>query len=447
MIRPFLILIMLLAPTGVLAQDLMGVKTHALREPVRTPSVRAQSESGSALVSVELTGVALRGFLEGIARKYGLNMVVASEVQGNVTANVYEVPLLSALDTILESKGYVRREFADGLMVVEPADRSMNEERELVVREFRLRNTDPEDLLTTVRQILSPRGSASVVRAAGVIVVKDIPFAVRRVASVIEKLDKAPRQIMIEARIVEVSSNSTDDLGLVWGADYSHASGNVMGSLGTVDGSFAVNLPGQLSTDTGGAVGFAVVNDRLGLNLRISALELTGEARVVSTPMVQVVENHRAYISEGTEIVAEPAGERTFVMNTLHGDDRVPTTLAARLELSVVPRIVSEGRVALDVKVKQERFDFTMQVGEYPPKEAKSVSTLIVLDESSTVVIGGISSDDNFRYEQRIPVLARVPLLGWFFKGRGSENTRTELLIFLTPSVVKDNVAAAGQSD
>lgn len=409
------------------------------------------------LVSFDLRDVELSKFLEAVAREYGINMVISSDVSGSVSGSLKDVPLLDALDSIIESRGYVRREFFDGvLMVVEQASEAHRKERGLQVQEFRLKYLDAvgTDIINTISGVLSERGSVMPVAGSNTLVVKDIPLALKRAAALISSLDTEPRQIIVEARMVEIKKKSASQLGINWGGVNTETSGDVFGGLGTVTGNAGVNLPGAASDSvSGGFLGFSVISDRVSMNLKIQALETTKDARIVSSPRVMVAENQKAVIADGTEIIV-PAIQAQTVIRA--GNDNVvgssvikPQVFRAVLGLKVTPRVVSPGRVSLELEVKREWFDYSddKKVDGVPSKRTKTVSTRVLLYAGETVVIGGIETDAHSDSTARVPLLSRLPLLGALFKSRQKKAEAMELVIFLTPFIVGEDsdVAGAGQ--
>ncbi len=410
------------------------------------------------LVSFVLRDVELRGFLEGIALEHGINMVISSEVSGTVSANLRDVGLFDAIDSIVSSRGYVRREIKGGLMVVEPASESDLRERDLMVRQFRLMYLDvfSPGLLNTLSGVLSSRGTVMPIAGSNSIVVKDISAGISHAEALLRSLDKEPRQVLVEARMVEIEKGSASELGINWSAGHSETSGNVMGGLGTVEESFSVNLPqAEGLSDTGGILGFSVVSDRLSLDLRIQALETSRKARTVSSPRVQVAENTKAVIADGEEIVVPSIQSQTVVRtggdNDLMSSVVRPQIFRAVLGLSVTPRVVAPARVSLVIEVRREWFDHSedKKVDGVPLKITKTVSTRVFLSTGETIAIGGIETGVDSESEARVPLLSRIPILGALFRSKAKESEMTELVIFLTPYILErqEDAAGAGQID
>lgn len=307
------------------------------------------------------------------------------------------------------------------------------------IREFRLIFVKCNaDILGMVKDALDSGGTATHISSSNSILVEGSAESINHVEALLSAIDSPPGQVLIEARIVEVSKSSSNELGVNWQGAASQYKGDVFGGPGVVDGSFALNFP--MAEGAGASFGIGYVKSRESLNLRISALEQRGSARVVSSPSIQVMDNHRAVISDGIELIV-PSAETSTVINTGGGPvpnsrGSEPETFSANLELAVIPRIASGGRVSMALDIRQEQFDFSADVKGYPPKRRKSARTDLVVESGQTVVIGGISIQSSLEAVRGVPFLSRIPLLGWLFRGRVKSDSESELVIFLTPTIV-----------
>jgi type IV pilus assembly protein PilQ len=390
------------------------------------------------LVSMEVKGVELNDLLRAIGREAGLDVLVGEGVSGKVTASLRDVPLREALDSILKNRGLSWWGLESGLMEVGPARGDEKEEMELTVGKFRLNYLKASDsMVSAVEKLLSPRGRVSRLRETNSLVVKDIPVSVRRVEDFLLDVDRRPGQILIETRIVEVNSGYMKELGINWQASYGYKSNDVLGGLGSVESSAGLNLPPSL--EEGLSLGFGLVSDKLTLDIRLSALEDRGKAKVVSTPSVMVLDNHTAVISDGTELLV-PSMDATTVIKTgdSHGDLPYRSEIfRAVLELAVTPRVIDSGRLSLFINTKREEFNFEREVQGYPPKITKSLRTELIVRDGDTVAIGGIKTETERDNQSGVPLLSRIPLLGWLFKKETRSEDRAELIIFLTPKIME----------
>jgi type IV pilus assembly protein PilQ len=382
------------------------------------------------LVSVELRDVEIKEVMRAIGQEHGINVIVDDSITGKVTVSLRQVPLWDALDSILKSKGYTYRVEPGGVVIVEPAEKALTDEQDIVVREFKLRYLDSESVLPNIASLLTGKGNASAVQETNSVIVKDLALGIERVEALLDNLDKRPQQIMIEARIVEISTSYSRELGVKWGR-----SGYNDPSPGAFEGRFEVNLP-KPST-IGGDLIFGTIVSSWNLDLRLSALEDTGDGKILSQPKILVLDNQEAKITSGTEILVPSIVNSTAFAGALP-EQAEPRVLEAKLELVVTPRVVGEDLMSLMIDTRREEFDFSRSVQGFPPKESRSAKTELLVKNGETIVIGGIYTKNKSVDESRVPLLGKIPILGWLFKSQTKKDSQTELLIFLTPTVMSE---------
>ncbi len=173
------------------------------------------------------------------------------------------------------------------------------------------------------------------------------------------------------------------------------------------------------------------------LDLRLSALEDAGEGKIISQPKILVTDNQEAKITSGTEILVPSIVNATAFAGTLP-EEAEPRVLEAKLELAVTPRVVGEDLMSLVIDTRREEFDFSRSVQGFPPKESRSAKTELIVKNGETIAIGGIYTKSDSTDESRVPLLGKIPILGWLFKSQIKRDNQTELIIFLTPTVVTD---------
>lgn len=296
--------------------------------------------------------------------------------------------------------------------------------------------------MDAMRGMLSADSKAVYIKQTASIVVSGTEVDINHVRDFLQMVDRRPGQVLIEARIVEVNKSDSLQLGVSWQATRLEMGRDVMGNPGVLDGSFAVNLP--MTSESGGTLGFGYVTSQDTLDMRISALEQKGRARTVSSPNIQVMENQRAVISEGEEFLV-PKSDNSTMINTGELDPRkkpIPETYSAVLELAVKPRIINSSEIALSLEVKREKFDYTKDIKGYPPKISKSARTDLLVASGKTIVIGGITTESTLKSQSAVPLLSRIPILGWLFKGKSKNEAQSELMIFLTPTIIDPRATA-----
>lgn len=398
-----------------------------------------------------------------------VNIVVADNVTGSVTIRMREVPWDQAMQTVLKAKGLGMVQQGNLIRVAKLDD--LNKERELEIAraksdlqlapmETRLIPVSyalAKDLQERGKDLLSPRGTVAVDERTNVLIARDVSGNLDQVEELVRSLDTQTPQVLIEARVVEATSRYLRDVGIQWGGDasFSSATGNPTGlafpsAVGIVGGAsdqqtptgglslgggpvgnsnFAVNLPATVGTGQGGALGlsFGSINNSVNLAVRLSAAEQSGMLRIVSSPRVLTLDNREASISQGTLI--------PFSQVSAQG---VQTTFQeAKLQLKVKPHVTADGSVSMQLKINRDEPDFNQTSARGDPTILKrEAQTELLVPDGNTAVIGGIFTRNTGRNLDQIPVLGDIPILGVLFQRRRSSDTRTELVIFLTPRIV-----------
>jgi type IV pilus assembly protein PilQ len=305
---------------------------------------------------------------------------------------------------------------------------------------------------TTIKKSLSARGDTVVDTRTNTLIVKDIARAIDDVVSLIKILDKPIAQIMIEARIVEASLTFSRQLGVQWGGnsnfDAAHGNatgrnfpnsigitgGSSMGSTTSGNGNFLVNMPAAAGSATGGgAIGFQFgsISKAFNLDLVLSALESTGEGRIISSPRVSALDNKEAKIEQGLSIP----------FSTTSASGTQIQFIDAKLALTVTPHATPDNRVFLKIQATKNAPDTSITGANNQPSIRKNEATTeILLGDGETAVIGGILSTNRSTSYTKVPFFGDLPFLGWLFRSKTTTETKGELLIFITPRVVRQEV-------
>ncbi|MDP2168166.1 MAG: secretin N-terminal domain-containing protein [Thermodesulfovibrionales bacterium] len=385
----------------------------------------AQPDAGAKgpLISIELRGVDLKDVLRALSQEHGINIIVDDSISGTVTVSIRDVPLWDAIDSILRSKGYGYRLIKGNLLLIEPMSDFLKKQEDVVVREFRLKYLRTVDKsIGALNGFLSEKGQVIPVESTNSIIVRDMPRVVDKIGELIGNMDVEPAQIMIEARIVEVSTLHEKNLGIQWGAQYRR---------GETATDFTVNLPMAAGTPAG-ILGLGYIADKFKLDVQLTALESSGNAKTVSSPKIRVLENNEALITSGEEILT-PVTTTAEGVTTTSWDTR-----QALLSLKVKPRAIANEMILMVINTKQDEFNRAQQErGMPPPKDTREASTQLIVKDGETIVIGGIYKKNESKGESGIPFLSKIPVLGWLFKRQSKNETQRELLIFITPSLIK----------
>jgi type IV pilus assembly protein PilQ len=405
-------------------------------------------------VSLDFQGADLRAVLRTFSEISSLNIVIDPSVNGSVDVALKDVPWDQALDIILRANklGYT----VDGTIVriapltvlAEEAKQQQSlEEAKALAGELRpftktLSYAKAEDLQSLLtKSVLSPRGTVQVDPRTNTLIITDLPDRVVNASDLISALDKAQPQVEIEARIVQVNKNFQRTLGVQWGMNgrVDPALGNTTnlafpnsGSLAGAQGGTTGGLPTAVNLPVPGApsaIGLQLgsVNGAFNLDVALSALETTGNGRVLSTPRVSTQNNVEAEIKQGTQIPIQTVANNTV---TVQFKD-------AALILKVTPQITASNTVIMKISLENGQADFTKAVNGIPPINTQSANTSVQVNDGQTTVIGGIYLSTEQYQTDRTPGLGRIPLLNWLFKRENALDNSTELLIFITPRIIK----------
>jgi type IV pilus assembly protein PilQ len=374
----------------------------------------------------------------------GLNFVLDPAVEGKVTIVLDNVPWDQALDIILKNNG-LDKQFENNVIRIAPTAKlateaaqrkQLKEAKDLEVEPITITRTlsyaKAKDVEKVIREggILSTRGKVMVDERTNALIISDIPKKLQPLDQLISTLDAETPQVMIEARIVETSKTFAQDLGVKWGfnaiADASTGTGTGLKFPANASAKYGLNLPGNGSASTL-AFSFGNILDSFTLDIALSDLETEGRGRILSSPKIATQNNERAEIEQGVRIP---------VVSTTATEIHVEF-VSASLRLAVTPQITADGTVAMDVLVENNSPDFGNRVGDVPPIRTQRAQTKILVADGGTAVIGGIFTINEGQTEQGVPWFRKIPGLGWLFKTRNITNENRELLIFLTPKIVK----------
>jgi type IV pilus assembly protein PilQ len=424
--------------------------------------VAGQTHFVGRRVSLDFQQADITNILRLIAEVSGFNIVVGEGVKSKVTMKLVSVPWDQALDMLLKMNGLgmIRQGTIVWVDTLSNIAKQQDEEakakdsktkaEELVDRVFYIKNLQAQELLTSLRQYLSPRGVMQVSKGSNALIVRETESKLVILRQLVDGLDLEVPQVQIEARIVQADTVYARGLGIQWGVKDSNFGTNNFSLVGNVTGPFAaaagsgattitrdflVNLPAQV----GGlpavpAVGFTFgkLADGFGLDMRLSAGELLGLTKVIAAPKITTLDKREAKISQGESI--------PFQTTSLQGTQT--TFVDANLELTVTPQITSRDpkqvgkRIMLQVRATRNAVGARSNPAG-PSIDRREATTQVLVQDGETMVIGGVFVDTQNNNVQGVPYLSRIPVLGWLFKNKSESVSKQELLIFLTPSIVK----------
>jgi type IV pilus assembly protein PilQ len=445
-----------------------------LKRVVEDPNKLVQGGRGNyqgEKLSLNFQNIEVRSVLQVIADFTSFNIITSDSVQGSLTLRLKDVPWDQALDIILQAKGLDMRRNGNVIWIAPGEELAAREKSQL---ESRAQISDLEQVQTESFQInyhkakeieafltkkdqnmLSKRGSVVVDERSNKVFVTDVASRLQALRKMVQEIDVAPRQVLIEARIVEASKTFARELGVRLGAGkltptrIGGGGGPMLGfgasSLGTAasgtntfapsmaQSGAAINGDGSsMFQPTGyGELNLSLFNRNMTrfLNLELQALESDGRGRVVSSPRVLTANQVEASIEQGTDIPYQEASSS--------GATSVSFKKAV-LSLKVKPQITPDGRLQLAIEVKKDRPLYEAAVNGQTPIETKNIKSEVLIENGGTVVIGGIYEEEETTGVDRVPVLGELPVLGALFRSTSKVSNRKELLVFVTPRIITD---------
>jgi type IV pilus assembly protein PilQ len=394
-------------------------------------------------ISLNLKDADLKDVLRTFAQLTGLNMAIDPGITGSVTVDFVDVPWDQALDIILRQNGLsyvlegnVMRIGTLGRLAAEAqATRALQEEEKLNVPlttvSFKLSYARASDVMQLLSQIASPRGRLIVDTRTNQLIITEIPGYLQTMRNMIDSVDVPTRQVLIEARIVETSKRFVQQYGFVWGFR-----GSLDPALGTGTGLVFPNrvdvVGGQFNFGPGNPVLAFHLGDVLGgftLDVALNAAESEGLVRIISAPRIVTQDNTAAQIQSGVQI---PFQTRINFTTTIAYVD-------ATLNLSVIPQITESGTVIMDIAVQKNEpaTGLAIEGSAGTPIQTRQARTRLMVRDGGTSVIGGIYQSSDNNSQTRLPFLHQIPVLGNLFKTHNISNSHDELLIFITPRILR----------
>ncbi len=437
-------------------------------------------------ISLDFQDIEVRRVLQLLADFTGINMVTADSVQGNITLRLKDVPWDQALDIILKTKNLDKRRNGNVIWIAPVSEliKAEEEQAKAIEQSVKLapiqteyiqlsyaKVADIEKLITQTKSssngnsgnnsgnnnsgetLLSPRGTVSVDARTNTLIINDTAQNIDKVRKMVDLLDIPVKQVMVEARIVRASTEFSKQMGVKWGILSQGINQNndllVGGSDQTLwdlktpddDGKYTIERPQNLNVDLGVtatgasriAFGLISLSDFM-LDLELSALQADGYGEVISTPKVLTADKQQAKVASGTQIPYQSAegGGANAVSKTEFID--------ATLSLDVTPSITPEGKVQMNLQIKNDSIGGATPTGQYTINK-NEINTNVLVDNGETVVLGGIFEQQTINQQTKVPFLGDIPYLGRLFRKDVKSDNKSELLIFVTPRIVNDSVS------
>jgi len=512
LLLPFLALSLVVSCTGVKAEpddSAFGVwqaraaesKGHSpSSRPVEKISVDGKEEADSSAeaeaemppseyplpsqpVSLEMNNTDISVVLRALAKSVDQNIIINDNISGVVSINISASPWDKVFLSILKSKGLTYKWQGDIITIVSPADRNqdlqqLDLEEKIQSKKQEMERTealftevvpvnfaDPNTLKENLERFLTekadgrPLGSVMVDHHTNALIIQAIPSDIRRIIPLIHQLDRPIPQILIEAHIVEATSDTARELGIQWGGIYHSTEngdnywlapgvaqgGSAAGSpLGRGPGTgatlsktavvdpesgYAVNFPATLADGTGLSLGY--VAESIGesiLAVQLSALQKDGKLNILSNPSITTLDNQQAIIESGKEVPFQTIED---------GEVKIAFKKAV-LSLKVTPHVIDDRTLKLAIDTHKDELDFSRQVQGNPTIITKNAQTSVILFDGQTTVIGGLNKETSSNSETGVPWLKDIPLLGHLFRSTSRQSDMEEVLIFITPHILKE---------
>jgi type IV pilus assembly protein PilQ len=428
-------------------------------------------------ISMDFKDADLTNVFRIIAEVSNLNIITSDEVKGKVSLRLVNVPWDQALDIVLRSKNLgaamegnvlriapitsLQKEEQDRLnaqkQIEQSKQESLNRAAELRAMQESVFDTIPvsyskaSEMLAKIKPLASKFGKIDSDDRTNVLIVRDLPQNIEEIKAMVARLDTSTPQVLIESRIVEVETSFARELGIQWGGSYRAGSTTQYGMTGSQDyagaanpgapivaattdpftaaappGNWAVNLPAAIGAGSGGGIAFGILKDNLRLDLALTALESSGNLKIVSSPKVVTVDNKEAIIEQGTQIP----------YSTVSASGTNTQFVDATLRLKVTPHITPDGRVSMKVEAQNDSPGEATPTGQLAINKKKA-TTEVLIQDGETAVIGGIIQVARQESQSGLPWLSKIPLLGYLFRKDLNTARNRELLIFITPKVIK----------
>ena len=413
-------------------------------------------------LSLNFQDIEVRSVLQLIADFTGLNLVASDTVSGSITLRLQNVPWDQALDLILKTKGLDKRQIGNVLLVAPADEIAAREKLELetskqiaelapvrldIIQVNYAKAADVVELIRADEELISSRGFVSSDARTNTISVRETSEKLDEIRRLVSTWDVPVRQVSIEARIVRAQTNVAENLGVRWGGAAYDVSGDNVFSVGGSQNAVeearqaaggtnnTITFPDALAVDLGvtgqGASSFAIGlgSDDFLVDLELSALESDGQAEVVSQPRVVTADRQTARIKSGEEIPYQKASSSGATSVSFK---------EAVLALEVTPQITPDDKIIMDLVVNQDsRGEVTAGI---PAINTNEVTTQVLVGNGETVVLGGIFQSEVTTTTTKTPFLGDIPYLGRLFKRTEHIDERSELLIFITPKIIKSDL-------
>lgn len=417
---------------------LFTLQAYSARDPfalaydAHQRQMNTQITYDDGFISLHLVQADIHEVLQQFAKLVNLNTSLNENVEGVVSVHLNHVPWRDALLAILQPSGLDYQEI-NGVIYIAPSELLIDNQTLQVLKTdyIRIHYAKAQELAELIKSnensLLSDRGQVSVDLRTNTLILQDVPKSLPPIYELIKELDIPVQQVMIEARIVNAKHSFTRDLGINFNIS-SEGSDIIFNASSSIEELVTYDLPQTMSSTSGLAV--AKLSSDILIDLEISASESEDETQVIASPRLITANQSEAVIRQGKQIAVEES--------TSSGATSVSFRDAV-LELSVIPHITPDDKIILKLDVKQDVLGHFTETGQ-PTIDTKSISTQVLVENGATIVLGGIYSRTESNSINRLPFLSELPLVGKLFQNKHELQDRDELLIFVTPTIIKETL-------
>ena len=434
----------------------------------RTAGAEEKKEYTGERLTLNFQDIDVRSVLQLLADTSGQNIVVSDSVSGSLTLRLQNVPWDQALDIVLRTKGLDKRR-QDNVIIIGPTEELASREKAELAAHKEVQELSPthtefmqvnyakvSDLAKLIKttnakeSMLSPRGSLAIDERTNTLLVQDTTDKLADIRRLVQALDVPVKQVLIEARIVIVTDKFERDLGARFGISTAQqngpggllaVTGNGLGANQIVNGGkgslpattlnnrYQVNTP---AANTNGSIGISLLNGSYLIDLELSAAQNEGKSETISSPRVITANQKQAIIRQGVEIPYQQSASSGATTTQFK---------EAVLKLQVTPLITPDNRVILDLDVSDDSVGQQVTSatgGSVPSIDTRQILTQVLVNDGQTVVLGGILDTKKSRDANKVPFLGDIPVLGYFFRSTKDVNDKTDLLIFITPKILRE---------
>lgn len=463
--------IRLFAALGIILLGICGASILSANGILKKNGIEQKSANGNEKkISFYFQNIDIRALLQIIAKSSGLNFVISDNVKGSITLTLKNVTWEQALNTVIKARGLAARRDGNVVFVSTVDEIVGNEARQLqsseqlsnlaplVAKIYKLKYANAIEVANLLKgqqsSLLTPRGQVAIDTRTNSVIIRDTRSNLAEITRTIQSIDVPAKQVLIEARIVNINTKFEEQIGVRFGiSDARHLSGTLEGATKITNGTSPGDVPiaerlnfnNPAQAIRGFKPGsFALAMARLGpilLDLELSALEGEEKVKIISRPRVVTSNQQKAIIQTGEEIPYQEA--------TSSGATSVSFKKAV-LSLEIVPQITPDNKIILNLKATQDSRGTDVATGpntSIPAINTQQVESNIILNNNETVVIGGIFKQEKNNSMERVPFFGSLPIVGALFRHTKEFEDKRELLVFITPKIINSMNGTASDMD